>query len=196
MTAPEIVERALSSRSLDGMTVICQENSQTNLRWAANTLTTNGVMRSCDVTVIAMQDRADGVSVGVASASVAELDDVTDVVKRAEDAARSADKAPDSADLIAGNADSNFGDAPDETSPIVFEEFAPALGRWFAEAQRDDIELFGYAEHSLTTTYLGNSAGLRRRYVQPAGRIEVTGKSASRTRSTWAGRATRDFRDI
>ena len=70
MTAPEIVECALLAkprrydRHLPG-------EVETNLRWAANTLTTNGVMRSCDVTVIAMQDRADGVSVGVASASVA-----------------------------------------------------------------------------------------------------------------------------
>ena len=46
MRAHEIVESALAARTVDAMTVICQEHSQTNLRWAANTLTTNGVMHS------------------------------------------------------------------------------------------------------------------------------------------------------
>jgi predicted Zn-dependent protease len=174
------------------MTVICQEHSSTNLRWAANTLTTNGVMRSRDVTVIAVS----GGSAGVATASVADFSDIASIVKRAETAARSAEPAPDAAPLVAGRESTDFSDPAAETSPEVFATFAPDLGEWFGRARSAGHELFGFAEHELTTTYLANTAGTRLRHVQPTGRLEVTGKSQQRTHSTWVGRSTRDFSDI
>jgi predicted Zn-dependent protease len=196
MNPHEIVESALAQCTVDDMTVICQEHSQTNLRWAANTLTTNGVMRSLDVTVVAVAGTGAGRAAGVASASVADDSDVTAIVERAEAAARSSAPSPDQADLVSGGASDDFAERPEQTSPDVFDRFAPALGDWFGRAGGAQIELFGFAEHDITTTYLGNTAGLRRRHVQPTGRIEVTGKSAGRTRSTWVGRSTRDFQDI
>ena len=62
MSSPEIVESALTKCSVDAMTVICHDHSSTNLRWASNTLTTNGVMRSRDVTVIAVAAGGAGVA--------------------------------------------------------------------------------------------------------------------------------------
>jgi hypothetical protein len=49
----EIVERALALSRADGCVVIADEESSANLRWAANTLTTNGVTRGRTLTVIA-----------------------------------------------------------------------------------------------------------------------------------------------
>jgi predicted Zn-dependent protease len=196
MRAHEIVESALAAKTVDAMTVICQEHSQTNLRWAANTLTTNGVMHSRDLTVIAVDSRTGGRAAGVASASVADASDVLALVARAESAARASAPAPDANDLVAGSASDEFALAPDETSPAVFEAFAPALGDWFGRARSQEIELFGFAEHDVTTTYLGNSAGLRLRHVQPTGRVEITGKADGRRSSTWAGLSTRDFADV
>ena len=57
-------------------------------------------------------------------------------------------------------------------------------------------ELFGFAEHQLHTTYLGTSTGVRLRHVQPTGRIEVNGKTADWSRSSWVGQSTRDFTDV
>jgi predicted Zn-dependent protease len=196
MRPHEIVETALGQCTVDAMTVLCQEHSQTNLRWAANTLTTNGVMRSCDLTVIAVAGVGSGRSSGVASASVADASDIAAIVSRAEAAARSSDPAPDAADLVTGAASATFGDAPGQTSPDVFGQFAPALGDWFGRARGAGFELFGFAEHDVTTTYLGNTAGLRLRHEQPTGRVEITGKSDGRRRSTWVGRSTRDFQDV
>lgn len=196
MNPHEIVETALSQRTVDAMTVICSEHSQTNLRWAANTLTTNGVMRSRDITVVAIHGNGSGRATGVMSASVADSADVAAIVARAEAAARTADAAPDALDLVDGDASDDFAQAPAETSPEVFSRFAPELGDWFGRARGDSIELFGFAEHDITTTYVGNSQGLRLRHSQPTGRIEITGKSHGRTRSTWAGRSTRDFQDV
>jgi predicted Zn-dependent protease len=192
MRSDEIVEFALGRCSVDAMTVICRDHSSTNLRWASNTLTTNGVMRSRDLAVIAIT----GTSAGVASASVADDADVQAIIDRAEAASRSTEPAPDAADLIADQTSVDFAAPAVETSPDVFAQFAPDLGDWFKRARSAEHELFGFAEHELTTVYLGNTAGTRLRHVQPTGRLEVTGKSHARTRSTWVGRSTRDFTDI
>lgn len=52
----EIVERALALSTTDGCAVIADEHSSANLRWAGNTLTTNGVTRGRTLTVIATVD--------------------------------------------------------------------------------------------------------------------------------------------
>ena len=46
------VEAALAASAADGCVVIATEHSEANLRFARNSLTTNGQMRSRDVTVI------------------------------------------------------------------------------------------------------------------------------------------------
>ena len=48
----------------------------------------------------------------------------------------------------------------------------------------------------MTSTFVGNSAGLRARYDQPGGRLELNAKSADLSRSAWAGASTRDFTDV
>ena len=60
-TAPQdTVERALAAARSDDCIVIADESSTANLRWAGNTLTTNGVSRSRQLTVIAVSRRAAG----------------------------------------------------------------------------------------------------------------------------------------
>src|SRR3712207_3395025 len=85
---------------------------------------------------------------------------------------------------------------PAETSIGVFADFAPALGQAFGEARDRNELLFGFAEHSMRTVYLGTSTGLRLRHDQPTGRVELNGKSPDFSRSVWAGTGTRDFRDV
>ena len=48
----------------------------------------------------------------------------------------------------------------------------------------------------MSTTYLGSSTGLRRRGVQPTGRLEFNAKTSDLSASAWVGRATRDFADL
>ena len=63
----ETVERALAAARSDDCVVIAEETSAANLRWAGNTLTTNGVSRSRQLTVIAVDRRGDGAAAGVVS---------------------------------------------------------------------------------------------------------------------------------
>ncbi|MEV6009069.1 metallopeptidase TldD-related protein [Streptomyces sp. NPDC051976] len=193
----EIVERALELSRTDGCVVIAEEESSANLRWAGNSLTTNGVTRGRTLTVIATVDGGQGTASGVVSRSAVTADDLEPLVRAAEAAAREAGPAEDAQPLVADVPPSaSFTDAPAETTSEVFAAFAPALGEAFATARAGGRELFGFAFHGVTSTYLGTSTGLRLRHDQPTGTLELNAKSTDRTRSAWAGASTRDFRDV
>jgi predicted Zn-dependent protease len=203
----ETVERALTAAKGDCI-VIADETSTANLRWAGNTLTTNGVARSRQLTVIAISHRADGTSAGVVSRAGVRLHQIEDVVAEAEQAAADGSPAEDAAPLLPTGDAMAFGmqgaglggpawDAPVGGTEIgVFSRFAEDLGSAFGAAEAGGRKLYGFAEHTLTTTFLGTSAGLRLRHDQPTGKVDLNAKSADLTRSTWAGCATRDFTDV
>jgi len=193
----EIVERALELSRADGCVVIADEHSTANLRWAGNALTTNGVTRGRTLTVIATVDGREGTASGVVSRAAVTADELEPLVRAAEAAARGAGPAEDAQPLVEGvPASPDFTDAPTETSSAVFADFAPALGESFARARAGGRELYGFANHELVSSYLGTSTGLRLRHDQPNGTLELNAKSPDRTRSAWAGRSTRDFKDV
>ncbi|MCJ1680345.1 metallopeptidase TldD-related protein [Streptomyces sp. APSN-46.1] len=197
MKPHEIVERALELSTADGCVVIADEESTANLRWAGNALTTNGVTRGRTLTVIATVDGKEGTASGVVSRSAVTADDLEPLVRAAEAAARGAAPAEDAQPLVKGTpASPDFTDAPAETSSAVFTDFAPALGEAFARARAGGRELYGFANHELVSTYVGTSTGLRLRHDQPNGTLELNAKSPDRQRSAWAGRSTRDFKDV
>jgi predicted Zn-dependent protease len=201
VTPQELAEQAVRLARTEGCVAVAHENSSVNLRWAGNTLTTNGETRSRSLTVVAFHDRTDGTSSGMVSRSNVGPEEVEDLVRAAEEAAREAPAADDAAPLVqpedsVPGGERAWFDPPEVTTSAVLEGFAPALGEVFGRARADGCELFGFAEHSLTTTYLATSTGVRLRHAQPAGRVEVTGKSHARTRSTYVGMATRDFADV
>ncbi|MFJ3170087.1 metallopeptidase TldD-related protein [Streptomyces roseus] len=197
-TSPhEIVERALELSTADGCVVIADEQSTANLRWAGNALTTNGVTRGRTLTVIATVDGKEGTASGVVSRSAVTAEDLEPLVRAAEAAARGAGPAEDARPLVTGTPPSpDFTEAPAETSSAVFADFAPALGEAFARARAGGRELYGFANHELVSTYVGTSTGLRLRHDQPNGTLELNAKSPDRQRSAWAGRSTRDFKDV
>jgi predicted Zn-dependent protease len=194
----DIVERTLDLSNTDGCIVLAEETSEANLRFARNTLTTNGVTRGRRLTVIATVGGSEGTATGVMSRSNVGLDQLEALVRAAEDAARSASSAEDAAALIEPQVDDpRWSDEPGVTSIDVFSVVAPALGEAFTAARAEGRDLFGFAEHQLSTTYLGSSTGLRVRHDQPTGRLELNGKQASDwSRSSWVGQGTRDFSDI
>lgn len=190
----ELVERALAESRADGCVVIASESADANLRWANNTLTTNGVSRSRDLTVISVVGPAVGV---VSREGVSSVSDAIDLVAAADAAAGQSTPAEDAAPLVGPEASSGDWQAPPAESSIsVFDSFAPDLGASLQRAARSDQILYGYASYDMTTTFIGSSSGLRSRYDQPTGYVEINAKSADRTRSTWAGVTTNDFSDV
>jgi predicted Zn-dependent protease len=203
MTPQDTVERALAAAKTGGETVvIADESSTANLRWAGNTLTTNGVAATRSLTVIAIDRRADGTAgVGTVSRSGITPDQVEDLVREAEKAAEEASPAEDAAELISGEdgvrSTSDVWSSPSSATDFgVFRGFAAQLGETLRAAEGVGRKLYGFAEHDVTSTFVGNSAGLRARYDQPGGRLELNAKSADLSRSAWAGASTRDFTDV
>ena len=209
MTPQESVERALAAARCDEAIVIADEKSEANLRWAANSLTTNGVSRSRQLTVIAVSRGADGTRAGVVSRAGVREDQVADVVAAAERAAGQSAPAEDARDLLGPGDAEAFGvkegpdpgqpgwdDEPGSTGIGVFGTFSPALGEAFETAAAAGRNLYGYAEHSLTSTFIGTSSGLRLRHDQPTGKADINAKSGEPGGSAWAGRATSDFTDV
>jgi predicted Zn-dependent protease len=203
MTPQDTVERALAAARAGGETVvIADESSTANLRWAGNTLTTNGVAASRSLTVIAIDRRGDGTAgVGTVSRSGITPDQVEDLVREAEKAAEEASPAEDAMELISGEdtvrSTSDVWSSPSRATDFgVFRGFAAQLGETLREAEGVGRKLYGFAEHDVTSTFVGNSAGLRARYDQPGGRLELNAKSGDMARSAWAGASTRDFTDV
>jgi predicted Zn-dependent protease len=200
-TPQETVERALAASRTDDCIVIADEKSTANLRWAGNTLTTNGVSATRQLTVIAIDRRGDGVRAGVMSRAGVRPDQIEDVVRAAEQAAAEGTPAEDAAEVTgAGNQASFCSDAWEgaarATDISVLRDFATTLGETMRGAQAAGRKLYGFAEHEMTSTFLGTSAGLRVRHDQPTGRVELNAKSADLARSAWTGAATRDFTDV
>jgi predicted Zn-dependent protease len=203
----QLIEQALDAGRPGGeLVVIADEHSTVNLRWAANTLTTNGVASTRSLTVIAVDRRPDGsCGVGTVSRSGVRPDQVTDLVSEAEKAAAEAAEADDAGDLVTEPParpgqprpeSPHWDEGAASTEVAVLREFAAALGETLREAQGAGRQLYGFAEHEVTSTFLGTSGGLRLRHDQPTGRLELNAKSADMTRSAWAGAATRDFSDV
>ena len=203
MRPQETVERALAAARSADCVVIAEETSAANLRWAGNTLTTNGVSASRQLTVIAIDRRAYGASAGVVSRAGIRPDQIEDVVREAERAAAECEPAEDAEDLIGpaqgrpfGGKKENWDAPPSRTDIGVLADFAVALGETLRAAQATGRKLYGFAEHEMASTFLGTSTGLRRRHDQPTGRVELNAKSDDMARSAWTGVATRDFTDV
>ena len=199
MTAPtpqELVEHALKTSRSDACVAVVRNSRSANLRWANNTLTTNGVMHNVSVTVVAFNGAGEGAATGSVSSSGSSLEQVTSLVEAADGAARDSKPAEDAADLVEGEAAADWFDLPGETSIEVYDTFAPALGDAFVRAGKEDRILYGFVDHDVTTTYLGSTTGVRLRHVQPSGHYGCTGKTADLGTSAWVGGATRDFTDV
>ena len=198
MTTPqELVDAALAASTADGCIAIVADHSETNLRWAANSLTTNGQMQSRSMTVVATFDGPDGSRAGVVTRAITAVEQIEEMVREAEASGRDAAPADDASPLVEPYEHSDDWSADATTTSVaVFDRFAPELGAVFDRWRADDRLLFGFAEHQITSYFLGTSTGLRRRFDQPQGRLEVNGKAADLSTSAWSGKHSRDFTDI
>jgi predicted Zn-dependent protease len=193
----ELLEKALATSTADACVAIGNVHSETNLRFAANSLTTNGQMQSQTVSVVSIVERGGDRCPGVVTRSVTTEAEVVALVEAADAAARAADPAEDSAPLVENYThDDDYAGEPGRTGVEVFERFAAELGEQFSSWRAADRLLFGFAEHQLTSSYLASSTGLRRRFDQPDGRLELNAKTGDLTSSAWYGQHHPDFGDV
>lgn len=185
-----VLAEAAKGRADETM-VLVTDKMEATLRWAGNSMTTNGIAVSRSLTIISVVRQGDSALVG--SVVSAEVDPalIPGLVAASQEAARSAPEAGDAAPLLADAGDPVDWDAPiPGTGPEVFGPLVGKLNRAFRGKDR----LYGYAHHSVGTTFLASSTGLRRRYTQPTGAIEINAKRGAA--SAWAGIGTADFVDV
>jgi predicted Zn-dependent protease len=133
-----VVDAALAAagrHGADDVVVVVRRADATNLRWAANQLTTTGITTTSSVGVVVVRDLEQGRAYGGLTRQVADLEDVDRLVADAADAASRADAAEDAAALPAGPVSADFADEPEEASPERLAGTAQQLGELFAESQ-------------------------------------------------------------
>ncbi|HXX90579.1 MAG TPA: metallopeptidase TldD-related protein [Acidimicrobiales bacterium] len=203
----ELIERALAASRLEDCVVIVEERSEAEVRFANNTTTTSGVRRDRQLAVVSFRglgpgdDPADpaavGTAVGVASRS-GDVDPV-DLVRASEADARHASVAEDAASLVVSGAGAHGRDFAAPAPATSASELAPLtdeLAGAFERARGAGHVLAGFATFGTTTTFLGTSTGLRRRFVQPEGTVELVARAADGSRSAWVGRGTEHPPDV
>lgn len=175
----------------DETIVSVTDRSDAALRWANNSMTTNGVSAQRKTTVISIVRRGDRGHVASLTSTEVAPSVIPDLVSASQEAAMSAPEARDSAPPLPATDSPGDWDAPiPETGVEAFGGVAAALTRGFGGPDT----LYGYARHILETTFLATSGGLRRRYTQPTGSVEINAKRGGG--SAWAGISTPDFVDV
>jgi predicted Zn-dependent protease len=186
-----VLDEAAKLGRADETMVLVTDRVEATLRWAGNSMTTNGVSINRTLSVISIVRQ--GASAFVGTVVSAEVDPrvIPGLVAVSQDAARSAPEAGDAAPLLTDTGVPADWDAPvSGTGPEVFADVVGSLSRGF----RDGDRLYGYAHHSVSTMFLASSTGLRRRFIQPAGTVEINAKRGDA--SAWVGISTPDFVDV
>jgi predicted Zn-dependent protease len=193
--AAQVVDLALAEAArlggADETVVLVTDRVDAALRWANNTMTTNGESTSRTTTVISIVRSGDDAHVGSVRSSAVDPAVLVDLVAASQRAAAAAPPARDDAPPLPGGDAPSDWDAPvPGTGADVFAGVATDLARGF---QGRDT-LFGYARHILETTFVATSGGLRRRFTQPTGSVEINAKRDGA--SAWAGVSTPDFAGV
>ena len=190
--AQQVIDIALDAAArlggADETIVLVSDRVATSLRWANNSMTTNGVSTARSTTVISIVRQGDTARVGSLTSAEVDPSAIEELVAASQAAAASAPEARDAAPLLSGNTAPADWDAPiPGTGPEVFSDITGPLARGF----RGTDQLYGFAQHALETTFLATSSGLRRRYTQPTGSVEINAKRDGA--SAWVGVGSPDF---
>jgi predicted Zn-dependent protease len=189
--AIEIALDAARSGRADETIVLVTDRTEASLRWANNSMTTNGVSSKRSTAVISIVRQGDSATAG--SLRTAEVDPslIPGLVAASQEAAVAEPEARDAAPLLSGSGVPADWDSPlSSTGAEVFAGIAGTLSHAFRGAD----QLYGFAHHALETTFVATSTGLRRRYTQPTGSLELNAKRGGA--SAWAGVGTTDFHGV
>ncbi|MFI5511003.1 metallopeptidase TldD-related protein [Mycobacterium sp. NPDC051804] len=194
--AQQVVDLALAEASrlgkADETVVLVTDRADASLRWAGNSMTTNGESVSRSTAVISIVRQGKTARVGSVRSSDVDPSSIAGLVAASQHTALSAPDAPDSAPPLPA------GDAPlDWDAPVAgtsVQAFLDVAGSLAARGFSGTDQLYGFATHKVETTFLATSTGQRRRFTQPTGSVEINGKRDEA--SAWVGFSTPDFGDV
>ena len=192
-TLQETIERVLRLSRADACIVIARRLSGVNIRWAHNTVTTNGDADDMQLSVVSVIARR----VASVTRTYFPPERLEEIVRESEAACARKPEAPDYMPLMDGDGMPTDWNAPPADADIhVLDPLVPRLADLYQRARQADVATFGYADAQTATTFVGTSTGLRRRHTERIGKVEFTAKTLDFVRSAWIGQVTHDFLDI
>jgi predicted Zn-dependent protease len=193
LTLQDTIDRVLRLSRADACVVIARCVSGVNVRWAHNTVTTNGDADEAQLSVVSIIGRR----VASVTRTYFPAEQLEEIVREAEAACERKPDAPDYLPLVEGSGEpGDWGEPPADSDIHIFDPFVPQLKQLYEDARRADIATFGYSEFQTATTFVATTTGVRKRYTERIGKVEITGKTPDFARSAWVGRITHDFLDI
>lgn len=186
-----VLAEARRAGGADETIVLVTHVAEASLRWAGNSMTTNGEAVSRDTMVVSIVRRGDSAHVGSRQSSDVDPAAIPALVLASQEAARTAPQARDGFPLLSDSVmPADWDQPPPGTGAGVFGDLAVSLASGFRGADT----LYGFAHHVVATTYLATSTGVRRRYTQPTGSVEINAKRGGA--SAWAGTSTPWFVNV
>jgi len=177
----------------DACVAVARRVAGVNVRWAHNTVTTNGNTDEVQLSVASIIGRR----VASVTRTSFPAERLEEIVRESEEACRRRPEAPDYMPLLeSAGPPADWGAPPADADIHVLGPFVPQLASFFEQARRAQIPTFGYAESQTVTTLLATSTGLRQRHAERIGKVEITAKTPDFVRSSWVGQATANFLDI
>ena len=202
LSAPQAVEVALAhARTLPGVldcVAVGSHESTTSLRWANNTMTSNGFGWSNSLSVVAYVKVNGGVASGTVSDSDSDFGIVfaRSVVERAVAAARDAEPARNPVELPGNLHVGNWDAQPYVTDVDALANVTATLGAVLLRGGKEERNHSGYAEHERCSTWVGSLSGIRLRDDEQDGRLEMTCRADGGSRSAWEGKHSRSLIDV
>ena len=131
-----VLETAAGTGRADETIVIVTDRAEASLRWAGNSMTTNGVSTSRSMTVISVVRKGDSAHLGAVRSSVVDPATFGALVAASQQAAHDAPEARDAAPLLTGSGTpADWGDPVPGTGAGVFAELAGSLAAGFGRAE-------------------------------------------------------------
>ncbi len=193
----DLIESVLRRASGDGAVVIVHPTTESNVRFAANKLTTSGETSSTSITVVSIK----GGAYGTCRGDVASLDQAYEILGRAEEIASNAKQAPDAFKLVDAEEASFLSEGfetalRDEEQDGFFDFVTPGIDGIFTKAKKENLLTFGFASFAKETVLLGTSTGVRAGYSETRAHLGMTTKSDDYSRSVWSGQTSHTLADI
>ncbi len=197
-----LVEQALACNHAGAeLIAIADLEQRGNLRWAQNSLTTNGMTRALSLTLIALVHDTDGTKTAAQTFTNVDAHDMQSMVNVLIERAKHGDVSTvDSGVALASDhVDATFDELAPVMDPEVFAPLIQPLAQALNRARAEDLTWSGYAEANTDSTWVGVSSGARRVFHQSASSIEIT-QRATRTDgvlvSSWAGASANTFAEL
>src|SRR5258708_29816399 len=163
--AQQVVDTALAEAARRGKAeetiVLVTDRADASLRWAGNSMTTNGESVSGHTTVISIVRQGNTAHVGSVRSSDVDPSVIADLVAASQQTALSAPEARDGAPPLPGNTVPADWDAP--VPGTGAQVFAGLAGRLAGGGVRGPDQVYGDARHVGATTLLWPSHWLRGR---------------------------------